>query len=129
MVSVTTHKICVCLAQTGEIVIHEDFITSGGGLVSSHSAVVSSLGISCGLTCGFDSAEFAICFVVAVITLLDAGGVRYTTGKMSRFLNNAISNEEVNGEKFNENLGHTVSQILLGVLLGIAVSTITHICL
>lgn len=100
-----------------------------GGLVSSHSAVVSSLGISCGLICGFDSAEFAICFVVAVITLLDAGGVRYTTGKMSRFLNSAISNEEVNGEKFNENLGHTVSQILLGVLLGIAVSTITHICL
>ena len=100
-----------------------------GGLVSSHSAVVSSLGISCGLTCGFDSAEFAICFVVAVMTLLDAGGVRYTTGKMSRFLNDTVSKEGINGEKFNENLGHTAPQIALGVLLGIVVSTVTHLCL
>ena len=100
-----------------------------GGLVSSHSAVVSSLGISCGLTCGFDSAEFAICFVVAALAMADSGGVRYTTGKMSRFLNDTASKEGITEEKFNENLGHTAPQIIFGVLTGIAVSTITHICL
>lgn len=98
-----------------------------GGMPSSHSAVVSSLGLSCGLVRGFDSVEFAITFVLAFVVVLDAGGVRYTTGRQSRILNRAISETVSDEEKLNEDLGHTLLQILIGVILGLVVSSVTHL--
>lgn len=98
-----------------------------GGVVSSHSSSVASLALSCGLCCGFDSSEFAICFVLSAIVVLDAGGVRYTASRLSKYLNRSVPETEPEGGKFNENLGHTPLQIVLGLLLGVAVSALTHL--
>ena len=47
-----------------------------GGMPSGHSATVSAVALSTGLECGFDSAVFAVAFIMAIIVMHDAAGVR-----------------------------------------------------
>jgi len=49
-------------------------LLSTGGMPSSHSALVTGAFIAVGLQEGFNSALFAIAFVVAMIVVYDATG-------------------------------------------------------
>ncbi len=60
---------------------------STGGMPSSHSSFVTSMAIYTGLDQGFDSAYFAIAFVVAIVVMYDAAGVRRAAGKQAAALN------------------------------------------
>ena len=92
---------------------------------SSHSAIVSALSASIGLVNGFNSSEFAISFVVAVVVMTDAAGVRRAAGKQATQINHIV--EELiesgdftgTGEKLKELLGHTPLEVFMGMLLGI----------
>jgi acid phosphatase family membrane protein YuiD len=100
-----------------------------GGMPSSHSALVGALASGVGQTLGWASPEFAIAFVVAVVVMYDAAGVRQAAGKQARILNQMIDelfNEhaQFNEARLKELLGHTPVQVIGGLVLGIVVSWI-----
>ena len=72
-------KLLVELSVKGTVNIQTLF--SSGGMPSSHSALVTGLACSVGQTQGWDSAEFAIACVFAVIVMYDAAGVRLAAGQ------------------------------------------------
>lgn len=104
-----------------------------GGMPSGHSATVSALAAMCGFTAGFDSIEFAVSAVLAVIVMHDASGVRLETGKqavtiinMVEVINDYLSESDTNikTDKLKVLVGHTPLQVLFGALLGVATAVV-----
>ncbi|MBP3544194.1 MAG: divergent PAP2 family protein [Lachnospiraceae bacterium] len=99
-------------------------LVGSGGMPSSHSATVCGLTTAAAIVYGLASAEFAISFVLAVIVMYDAMGVRRETGKQAKLLNLMMSTfrHEHKGlpeEILKEYIGHTPLQVLGGAVLGI----------
>lgn len=117
-------------------IVNRSFDTSrlfgDGGMPSGHSATVSSLAMITGLLRGFDTFEFAMAFVLAVIVCHDAMGVRLETGKQSVMLNEIIKSYEfltskkLPEVKLKEFVGHTPSQVAVGAILGICNSLMLY---
>ncbi len=105
-------------------------LTGGGGMPSAHSATVTGLAVAAAMVYGTGSFEFVIALFFAIIVIYDAHGVRYETGRQSRALNRLREREEAAGEEplsdrpFEEKLGHTVPEILAGILVGLVVSVV-----
>lgn len=102
-------------------------LVTTGGMPSAHSAFVAALAAGVGQTLGWASPEFAIATILAVIVMYDAAGVRQAAGKQARILNQILDELFSQGKEFNEDrlkelLGHTPFQVLVGLLLGIAIS-------
>ncbi|USR91460.1 divergent PAP2 family protein [Phormidium yuhuli AB48] len=98
-----------------------------GGMPSSHSALVTALATGVGQRLGWDSPDFAIAVVFAVIVMYDAAGVRQAAGKQARVLNQMIDaffHEEIEFDeaRLKELLGHTPFQVVIGSALGVAVA-------
>lgn len=98
-----------------------------GGMPSAHSALVAALATGVGITVGWESAEFAIAFLFALIVMYDAAGVRQAAGKQARILNQIIDEffqekHEFNEARLKELLGHTPVQVVAGSALGIVIS-------
>ncbi len=114
-------KVLIYLLKNKKIKLNLMF--SSGGMPSSHSAFVTGLSFSVGFEEGFSSSLFAICFVLSMIVMYDASGVRRAAGKQAEVLNIFISNFEKHGikidSKLKELLGHTPIQVVAGALLGI----------
>lgn len=118
--------------------INVERLLGAGGMPSSHSSFVTASTVAVSRKAGLNSIEFAIMFVVAVIVIYDAMGVRYAAGlhakeinKMNKYLINfstSTKNEmELGGNKekeLKEFLGHTPFEVLGGVLLGIVLALI-----
>ena len=105
------------------------YLTTGGGMPSSHSALVCATVVSCGISAGFDSPVFAVAAVMAFIVMYDAAHVRRETGKQSKVLNYIMRNwEELRPEEFEaelkELIGHTPLQVAVGAVLGIGVGLV-----
>ena len=102
------------------------YLTTGGGMPSSHSALVCSTAVACGVSAGFDAPVFAVAVVVAFIVMYDAAHVRRETGEQAKVLNYIMRNwEELRPEEFEaelkELIGHTPLQVAVGAVLGIGV--------
>jgi acid phosphatase family membrane protein YuiD len=101
-----------------------------GGMPSSHSALVAAVTHSVGLNYGFGSALFAVSFVIAVIVIYDATGIRRQAGKHAEIINLMISDlasgHPLKQEQLREVLGHTPMEALAGTVLGILVAQITY---
>ncbi len=102
------------------------YLTTGGGMPSSHSALVCATAVSTAMCAGFDSPAFAVSAVLAFIVMYDAAHVRRETGKQSKVLNYILRNwEEFRPEQFDaelkELIGHTPLQVAVGAVLGAAV--------
>lgn len=102
------------------------YLTTGGGMPSSHSALVCATAVSCGMKAGFDSPVFAVAAVVAFIVMYDAAHVRRETGEQAKVLNYILNNwEQFKPEDFEQDLkeliGHTPLQVAVGSVLGIVV--------
>lgn len=106
------------------------FITTGG-MPSSHSASVMALTTSIGITSGVGSVAFAISLVFAFIVMHDAMGVRQEAGKQAEVINewskilSQIHDEGLfNQEHLKTMLGHSFSQVLAGMVLGLLVGIV-----
>jgi uncharacterized protein len=100
-----------------------------GGMPSSHSAAVSYVAASVFFIEGLSSL-FVASLVFAAIVLRDALGVRHIVGEQGKVLNKlqkAVLKKEP-GNLFNEYVGHTAIEVIVGVILGIAVSVIMNLC-
>ncbi len=98
-----------------------------GGMPSSHTALVVSLGTMVGLNMGFASAEFAIAFALAIIVMYDAAGVRRETGTQAAVINQILHDVLVDGkpiseEELKELIGHTPLEVFAGAVLGLIVT-------
>ena len=103
-----------------------------GGMPSGHSATVASMASLCAWMYGFDSFEFALTTTLAIIVCHDAMGVRLETGKQTVLIKEIIQSldliftDQVAEIKLKEFVGHTLYQVLAGVLIGILNATILY---
>ncbi|MEZ4865255.1 MAG: divergent PAP2 family protein [Caldilineaceae bacterium] len=99
-------------------------LSRSGGMPSSHTALVCSLGTVMGYQYGLDSPFFAIAIILTVIVMYDATGVRQQSGKHARVLNQILrelfSGQPISEEELKELLGHTAFEVLVGALVSIA---------
>ena len=113
---------------TGEKRIDFSRIFMSGGMPSSHSSFVTSLSTLVGMNRGFDSVEFAICVVFALIVMYDASGVRRAVGKQAAILNRIVEDlqnrKHIEHETLKELVGHTPKEVIFGAILGILVAII-----
>jgi len=128
------------IAQTIKFSLHLIFnkkidfrlFTTTGGMPSAHSAFVVGLSTSVGLICGFQSIEFAIALVNALVVMYDAAGVRRAAGRQAACLNRIMEDfykheiQEIGG-RLKELLGHTPHQVFWGAILGIFYAYYMHI--
>jgi len=147
--SLLNNKILVCgvsgwaVAQVLKTIIYAlvnreirmERLVGDGGMPSGHSATVSAMATAAGLIYGFETFEFAIACMLAIIVMHDAMGVRMETGKQGKVLNEMIEFFRTEGfvEAFKKNdkmyefweaslkefVGHTPLQVGAGCILGI----------
>ena len=107
-----------------------------GGMPSAHSATVCSLVIAAARTEGTRSTAFALAFVLAVIVMYDAMGVRRETGEQAKILNRLLTdwmdaeserNPLLADKKLKEMVGHTPFEVLGGAVLGIVIGFVVPI--
>lgn len=112
--------------------INWERMVGSGGMPSSHSATVCGLTTAAALRYGVSSFEFAVCFVLSMVVMYDATGVRRETGKQAKLLNSILSenplklNAEVLQEKLKEYVGHTPLQVIAGAILGICLALVIN---
>jgi uncharacterized protein len=103
---------------------------SSGGMPSSHSALVCSAMVSVGLFHGFDSPVFALAVAVAMVVVYDAAGVRREAGKHAERINivfeELFSGQPISEKQLKEVIGHTPTEVIAGVLLGIATALVSY---
>ena len=90
-----------------------------GGMPSSHSAFVTSLVIVVAKLTGVHSAEFAIAFCFAIYVYYDAFGPRHELGHQAHLLN-----ELQHKEHLQEVWGHTLKQVVAGIVFGATATVI-----
>ncbi len=104
---------------------NKERLVGSGGMPSSHSATVCGLTTAAVIKYGAGSFEFAISFVLSMIVMYDAIGVRRETGKQAKLLNSILMENplklsaEVLQERLKEYVGHTPLQVVAGALLGV----------
>ena len=109
-------------------------LAGAGGMPSSHSAVCCSVVLTSYFLYGFQSPVFALAFIVALIVMYDATGVRWAAGLHARAINQIVDYLEDSGSsgqkkslndlipELNESLGHRVIEVICGALLGVVVA-------
>ena len=128
------------VAQLAKTIIHAiinkklvlERMVGDGGMPSGHSATVTSLAVISALSFGFDSFQFAVTALLAIIVCHDAMGVRLETGKQAQIINEMMeafevwTKKELPEVKLKEFVGHTPIQVIAGILLGIANACVMH---
>ena len=100
-------------------------LVGDGGMPSGHSATVTSLAVISAMSYGFDSFQFAVTALLAIIVCHDAMGVRLETGKQAQIINELTkafevwTKEDLPEVKLKEFVGHTPVQVLAGIAIGI----------
>lgn len=105
-------------------------IISYSGMPSGHSAMVVSLATIVGLEEGIDSSLFAVTFILAIIIIRDALGLRRYLGEHGRILNILVKDlkeDELLDNSYPrllEKIGHTPKQVIAGSVIGFLVSVV-----
>lgn len=103
-------------------------LMSAGGMPSSHASSITSAMLGVGLFEGFETPLFGLAFVIAMIVLYDAAGVRRQAGiqaeKINKIINELLKGHQLSEEQLIEVLGHTPFQVFMGFLLGIVITII-----
>lgn len=101
-------------------------LNGSGGFPSTHTSLICSLLFTIMYKLGIGSVEFAIVFIIAIIVLYDAVGVRRDVERSNRIINELLLKNDK--RKLKVDVGHSPLEILGGIILSIIVSTIT-VCL
>lgn len=104
-------------------------LAGAGGMPSSHSAVTCSVLLLSYLLYGFDSPIFAMAFILALIVMYDATGVRRETGRQATVINQILQDVLINGKpisdaELKELVGHKPIEVAGGALVGLVVAGI-----
>lgn len=129
-----------------DAVEHKQFdrhrLAGAGGMPSSHSALTCSVLLTSYYLYGFNSPVFALSFVLALIVMYDATGVRWAAGLHAKAINHIVEFLEQEGAgddaqgrqalrelipKLNESLGHRIREAVCGAILGFIIAIIAHL--
>lgn len=117
-------KLLIYLLREGKLKAR--YLTTAGGMPSSHSAVVTAMATRFGTDYGVSSPFFALAVIFAAIVLYDAAGVRravsHQAAILNRMLDDVIEYQRFNEKRLLELLGHTPFEVFVGVLLGLIVA-------
>ncbi|CAN5665456.1 divergent PAP2 family protein [soil metagenome] len=107
-----------------------DRLLETGGMPSSHSAAVTSLMTSLGLSLGWDSPLFAASVVFGIIVMYDATGIRRAAGMHAQMINELaqelahVFEDGFQPQVLKTLLGHTYPQVFMGALLGVVTAVV-----
>ena len=108
-------------------------LVGSGGMPSSHAATVCALVTAAAYNYGPNSFEFTISFLLAIIVLHDARGVRLETGKQAEILNEIVKylrmeegHTTLPEKELKELIGHTPVQVGAGMVIGFIVGIVIH---
>jgi len=97
-----------------------------GGMPSSHTAAVTAMATSVGITFGFDSPMFAMALVFTLVVMFDAQGVRRAAGKQAEILNKIMEDiqfrRKLEEDRLKELLGHTRFEVFAGAVVGVLIA-------
>lgn len=108
----------------------KQFMTSGG-MPSSHSTLVVCLAACVGFHNGFNTSEFVICCVLALVVMYDASGIRRAAGHHAQLINRVIDVMEEDNriepeDDLKEILGHKPIEVVAGAILGVLIAILAH---
>lgn len=99
-----------------------------GGMPSSHTAAVTAVTTTVGLTTGWSSPVFMVSLCYCIVVISDAVGVRRAAGKQATLLNKIMdemwSSEFKYEKRLKEWLGHTPLEAIAGLIIGILLPVI-----
>ena len=132
MSAVTGWTVAQVLKTIIDLALNKSFnperLVGSGGMPSSHSATVCGMTTAAALHYGVGSFEFAVCFILSMVVMYDAMGVRRETGKQAKLLNMLMEQDffkfdnEAFQQRLKEFVGHTPLQVLAGAILGIVLA-------
>jgi acid phosphatase family membrane protein YuiD len=106
-------------------------IISPGGMPSSHSALMTAVTISIGMTIGWATPLFALSMAISGVVVYDAMGVRRQAGIQAERINklveevfNKTASAEEAIEQLKEIIGHSPGEAVGGVAFGVVISLI-----
>jgi len=91
-----------------------------GGMPSTHTAIVASLATVVGVSEGISSTTFGITLIFSLIVIYDATRLRAIVGEHSSILNKLRA--DASQPPLPETVGHTTTQVIAGIVFGIALS-------
>lgn len=97
-----------------------------GGMPSGHAAFVTAAATVIGLEAGFDGPLFALAAVVVAIVLHDAVRLRWAVGEQATLLNLLLQKAQLGSAPVIVWRGHRLREVLVGSLLGIALSGLLY---
>lgn len=99
------------------------YLVTAGGIPSAHTAFVTALAVSVGIREGFTSDVFAVAAVFSAIVIYDAFRLRGHVQKHAVIINRHVL-ERAGEERLSEMVGHSVPEIVAGLLFGGGLSAI-----
>ena len=97
-----------------------DSFLRSGGMPSGHTASFLALTTFLGVQNGFLSQICVLSLCVSIIVVYDAINVRYAVGEQGKMLNVIAMDHNYKKNKVKVVEGHTVSQVIVGAIIGIA---------
>jgi hypothetical protein len=93
-----------------------------GHMPSAHTGFIMSLVTSVGYYDGINSGAFTVAVALAIIVIDDAARLRMYMGDQGRYLNMLIRQLNINEDQFprlHERMGHRISEVIVGGILGV----------
>ena len=119
-----------------DLVLYKSFnperLVGSGGMPSSHSSTVCALCTMALMEYGVGSFQFSVTFILAMVVMYDAAGVRRETGKQAKVLNALLRENpfqwkgELLEQRLKEFVGHTPLQVFAGAVLGILIALLMY---
>ena len=91
-----------------------------GGMPSSHASTAISFATVSMIVFGLNSPMFALSVFLCGLIIRDALGVRKESSEHAKVLNKITEKKY----KLNENVGHTVPEVLVGSVLGLVLTAV-----
>lgn len=95
-----------------------------GGMPSGHTASFVAVTAYLGMKYGFLSGIFGLAACTSIIVIFDAVNVRYAVGEQGKLLNAIMKNQKTDKRKVKVVEGHTVPQVCIGAVLGVAIGIV-----
>ena len=98
----------------------ECFVRSGG-MPSGHTASFVGLTTFLAVKCGIFSYITVLAMAITCIVIYDAVNVRFAVGEQGKLLNVSVMDHNYKKKKVRVVEGHTVSQVIVGAVIGVMI--------
>lgn len=96
---------------------------SYSGIPSSHTALVSGLAVAVGLSEGINSGVFAVTFILGLLIIRDALGLRNYVNKSLQDIHHLVTflpeGQQKEFEQLHIRVGHTRTEVFAGAITGL----------